>query len=288
MPWTTIEGFLRAAQETHPESRIVKMCVQDHTAHSNPHVHVRLQLRLLAGGTDLISCPWTVLGVTNFESLRRCAADHSILMCIHEDKCNAAISKDLLELMWSTCHTLTEDEAGALRLQGDICAVCLECMEAGDEMLCMPCEGTALHAGHWACMQQWLQKASTCPCCRFEMPRANADGATARFDQLIKHSLAAVARVERNGVAHREAATTSTVHISKARVCAGFDTPSPPLPPPAAASPSEHHIATIRLPLSAKPPEERPMQSQTAQHQEVSPPRRTRLSWFRCRGRDAR
>ena len=105
-------------------------------------------------------------------------------------------NNEFLELLWSTCTTLSEDEAAALRSR-DVagCPVCLEAYKAGDELLCLPCDGK--HAGHWACLQPWLEQAATCPCCRFELPTSNDD--PTEVEQLVQKSVAAIEQVKRDG-----------------------------------------------------------------------------------------
>lgn len=106
-----------------------------------------------------------------------------------------------LDLLWSTCHTLADEEAAALRAQNKgCCPVCLDDLTAGDAILCMPCDGR--HVGHWACMQPWLATAASCPCCRFEMQPASAD----EGERLIERRVAAAKHVVEDGMAHvREA-----------------------------------------------------------------------------------
>lgn len=105
----------------------------------------------------------------------------------------------MLELLWSTCHTLTGQEADVLTELGSACCpVCLDDMAAGDEVLCVPCE--AVHIGHWACMDRWLKQARNCPCCRFELPNASSDPTRAR--SLVEHSLEAVRLLALAGKEH--------------------------------------------------------------------------------------
>ena len=95
----------------------------------------------------------------------------------------------MIELLWTTCHTLTADEAQTLTKVGSACCpVCLDDVSEGDEILCVPCD--AVHVGHWECLNKWLKQASSCPCCRFQLPDASQDPSRARG--LIEHSLEAV------------------------------------------------------------------------------------------------
>jgi len=110
---------------------------------------------------------------------------------------SAGVSTGFLDLLWSTCHTLADEEAAALRAQNKgCCPVCLDDLTAGDEILCMPCDGR--HVGHWACMKPWLATAASCPCCRFEMQPASGD----EGERLIERSVAAAKHVVEDGMAH--------------------------------------------------------------------------------------
>jgi len=112
---------------------------------------------------------------------------------------------EFLELLWSTCHMLSEDEAAALQHNKAGCPVCLCDFEAGDELCCLPCAGS--HAGHWACMQPWLAKASTCPCCRFKLPEGETNRLT--FEPLIEKTIGALERVKSDGLAHKSRAAVA-------------------------------------------------------------------------------
>ncbi|KAJ6741010.1 E3 UBIQUITIN-PROTEIN LIGASE PRAJA [Salix purpurea] len=46
------------------------------------------------------------------------------------------------------------------------CAVCLEEISAGKEVILMPCS----HVYHSDCIVQWLQTSHFCPLCRYHMP----------------------------------------------------------------------------------------------------------------------
>ena len=57
-------------------------------------------------------------------------------------------------------------------LASEVCAICLDSYASGDVVACMPCAG--LHKGHWRCLEQWLQRAQTCPSCRYRLPATAA------------------------------------------------------------------------------------------------------------------
>ncbi|OAY61318.1 probable E3 ubiquitin-protein ligase HIP1 [Manihot esculenta] len=49
--------------------------------------------------------------------------------------------------------------------EGEVCGVCQEEMEMGDEGRAMEC----MHKFHGFCIVQWLKMKKTCPLCRYEM-----------------------------------------------------------------------------------------------------------------------
>lgn len=119
----------------------------------------------------------------------------SVRLHMHEDKAaTKPLARDLLDRLRSCSHILSTGEATLLRLQNrSPCPVCLEDMQAGEEILCLPCDGE--HAGHSSCLLPWLQNAPTCPTCRFEMPTQVSVSDLAEADVLIERSLAAVERM---------------------------------------------------------------------------------------------
>jgi len=48
------------------------------------------------------------------------------------------------------------------------CVICMEEYEEGDEVACLPCGG--LHKAHFTCLSGWLERAATCPSCRYALP----------------------------------------------------------------------------------------------------------------------
>ncbi|KAL6226369.1 hypothetical protein ACLB2K_000331 [Fragaria x ananassa] len=49
----------------------------------------------------------------------------------------------------------------------EVCAVCIEAMELGDEVRETPCK----HTYHSRCIRQWLAHHSSCPMCRHQLRR---------------------------------------------------------------------------------------------------------------------
>jgi len=216
--------------------RIAQLVVRDHTSMAPSHVHVRVD-RQTEGRGDVHSSSWITFNVLSMDDLRAAVSNHRssagapLRMVTQLDgqsepptpnatpfggltsrqhfrpadrrarsSSSGTPQESYLELLWSTFHTLTHDEAEALRVQDKgSCPVCLDELSAGDELLCLPCEGR--HAGHWACMRPWLEQSPSCPCCRFAMKPASESERT----QLIESSLAAAAHVMDDGEAHRMA-----------------------------------------------------------------------------------
>jgi hypothetical protein len=103
------------------------------------------------------------------------------------------LPRDVLERLWSCTHQMSEEDAAALAERGQQgCPICLVDIDAGDELFCMPCGNG--HLSHWRCARPWLQVASTCPLCRYEMI-GQAGGEGRAEEALMDESLAAVQRL---------------------------------------------------------------------------------------------
>ena len=193
------------AADPSPFARIVKVCVQDHTAMEEPHVHLMIHTQV--PGRARQTRPWAAVGLQRAtprsigQTIREFATrvnedDTPVLIHMHEQDSAKETSTEFLELLWSTCHVLTSSEAGALRAQDNSgCPVCLSEMEPGDELLCLPCDGA--HTGHWECLKPWLAKSASCPCCRFELPSSSDE--RAKFDPLIEQTLKNVKKLTGKG-----------------------------------------------------------------------------------------
>ncbi|KAK8941510.1 hypothetical protein KSP40_PGU021657 [Platanthera guangdongensis] len=53
----------------------------------------------------------------------------------------------------------------------EVCAVCLEEMVAGVEVVWTPCE----HLFHGECLRRWFERAGSCPLCRFDFDHYSLD-----------------------------------------------------------------------------------------------------------------
>jgi hypothetical protein len=67
---------------------------------------------------------------------------------------------------WSVCYEAS-DELHALT-DGDVeCIICLSEMEAGEELVKLPCsEAAKAHVFHHDCLKRWLLCSAACPTCR--------------------------------------------------------------------------------------------------------------------------
>jgi len=108
---------------------------------------------------------------------------------MHGPPARQPVASTFLEQLWSCSLELSAAEATVL--EHAECPICLADMRKGDEIVCMPCDGR--HAGHRACLEPWLQKACTCPSCRFELPSRTSKQP---FGPLIAQSRAAAQQIK--------------------------------------------------------------------------------------------
>jgi hypothetical protein len=172
---------------------IVQLCVIDHGDQVTPHLHVKTHF------ADRTQGEWIILNNVDLEELKaaarvvvRPAASAPLRFHMHGPPARQPVVPAFLEQLWSCSLELSAAEAAALQQQGHAeCPICLVDMGAGDEVVCLPCDGG--HAAHRACMQPWLAKACTCPTCRFELPK---DDSKQPFAPLIAKSKAAAERIK--------------------------------------------------------------------------------------------
>jgi hypothetical protein len=60
------------------------------------------------------------------------------------------------------------DEEGEIDHDRDMCCICLELFNNGDQLMRLPC----FHLGHAAEVERWLTQRSTCPICKFDVHSA--------------------------------------------------------------------------------------------------------------------
>jgi hypothetical protein len=211
MPSLAPEDFLRQQLSPAPRegSRLDQLCVTDHSDQVEPHIHVQAHVRHTGPSPDrIVTSRWQRFDGISVSDLRAAVcrvAGEQVRFHMHEDADqNKPVAKEFLELLWSCSTVLHEEEVAALVAQDESsCPICLGELQAGEEMVCLPCEG--MHSGHWQCFHPWLQKASTCPCCRFELPVTSDD--KDKFAPLIEQSLAALSKLKAN--AHEQSSVSS-------------------------------------------------------------------------------
>ena len=157
--------------------RILQLCVIDHaTGHgSTPHLHLQFHL----GATrSTHTSPWSQIDHVTLADLRTAVAElpntlqapHPLLH-IHPNNGGSNTRNTPVPTQRSYVEELPRGKLSDASLLADrTCPVCIECFNAGDELVVLPCQG--LHVSHWACLQPWLAMAHTCPSCRFELPTA--------------------------------------------------------------------------------------------------------------------
>ena len=193
----SFERLLREHLARHAGACVVRICVQDHLWMDQPHIHARLNTLNIAD-EPLVTPPqmtqseWVTIGIRGehethggqltsgavMRALQAIARDANVRVdrtltaevqiCLHTDENGphqpAAAKRtapEFLELLWSTSRTLTPADAAALHARDDAaaCPICLNDMRAGEELVCLPCDGE--HLGHWACLSQWLASRAT-------------------------------------------------------------------------------------------------------------------------------
>lgn len=149
----------------------------DHSSNQFAVPHIHLQLLF----SNQATTPWINCPGGNVQALRAalCNMRISTRVRLHAHdvgtegqapnggKADEQVVKALprLVLTVGSAARLGSDDDGSDRT----CPFCLEPFEAGEEVLFMPC--TACHVGHASCTERWLNVASTCPTCRFALPR---------------------------------------------------------------------------------------------------------------------
>ena len=153
--------------------RILQVCVVDHETGHGPIPHLHLKFHF--GRTrSTHTSPWTVVDHVTLDDLRTAVAElpnttgaPQPRLCIHPSSGGSAPAPTQRSFVEKLPRGKLSD---ASLLAGRTCPVCIECFDAGDELVVLPCQG--LHVSHWACLQPWLATAHTCPSCRFELPTA--------------------------------------------------------------------------------------------------------------------
>ena len=163
-------------------SQLIQICYVDHSSHqfAVPHIHLQL-LFADRSTTHWINCPGG-----NVQALRAalCNLRISLSVRLHahdvssgEDAPPNVVKAEEAVVTALPRLVLTAASAAHLAIDSDgterPCPFCLETFAEGDEVLFMPC--AACHVGHTSCTERWLGVSSTCPTCRFALPRGLSD-----------------------------------------------------------------------------------------------------------------
>jgi len=92
--------------------------------------------------------------------------DYEALLALDDDvTAQTRRGADQVQINRLACYTVTSrPDASKGTCQADplVCAICLECLAAGDQARILPC----LHQFHKECVDRWLADAATCPVCK--------------------------------------------------------------------------------------------------------------------------
>lgn len=165
------EALKRAVRQRRRSVRLSQICFVDHTDLAPPpHLHLQILF------SDRSRTPWMTVPNVSVADLHAAVgrwpgrAPH-----LHEHETGADERPNggpALEAVTNALPTLslTELSSSCLIDEGfDCCPVCLDEYAAGQEVTFIGCAGA--HVAHTSCLGRWLVVASTCPTCRFALPR---------------------------------------------------------------------------------------------------------------------
>lgn len=176
-----------------PGVRLVQICYVDHSGptYMDPHLHLQCLF------DDRSRTLWMHCPGATFASLRHAASQMPGRVRLHRHEHNAseagppggAASESVVRAL----PRLKLDARSAARLEEDgwdACPFCLDSFVPGETVVCIPCPGT--HVAHSACTEKWLAVASTCPTCRFALPK---DPSKADLDHLCQPAIEQLRRI---------------------------------------------------------------------------------------------
>ena len=183
-------------------SRLVQVCVIDHASpfvvEGQPHLHLQFLF------SDHARTPWmyvesdlTMLNQTILSWASHTRPRISLRVHVHEEvpsnggpaAANAVAALPRLTLTQCSAARLVEDGY-------DACPICLDSLDEGEEIVCMPCSGQ--HLSHTRCIEKWLSTASTCPSCRFMLPSKGATPTASELDALCADARGTLERIRRD------------------------------------------------------------------------------------------
>ena len=198
-------------------SQLIQICYVDHSSHqfAVPHIHLQL-LFADRSTTHWINCPGG-----NVQALRAALCNLRISLSVRLHAHDVSSGEDAPpnvvkaeEAVVTALPRLVLTAASAARLAIDSdgterpCPFCLETFAEGDEVLFMPC--AACHVGHTSCTERWLGVSSTCPTCRFALPRGLSDDELATLIAPASLEPRAYATAHRRCSANRSWTTTTS------------------------------------------------------------------------------
>ena len=71
----------------------------------------------------------------------------------------------IVDTLKTRAEALGPLKAAAMQRDGDVCSICLEPMQAGEQAIALPCH----HIFHWACLCPWIERkgaGAECPFCK--------------------------------------------------------------------------------------------------------------------------
>uniref|UniRef100_A0A7S3F300 RING-type domain-containing protein n=1 Tax=Haptolina ericina TaxID=156174 RepID=A0A7S3F300_9EUKA len=195
---------MNIAASSDASNRLRQVCVQDHSTSEHvlrgtPHLHILMHF------SDSTQSPWIVLDRVVLDDLKAelRTLGYTVRIHLHQPSVDEPVvaNADIVQAL--PRQVLTEGEASLLESDGaGACTICLDAYAAGDTVACMPCTG--LHKAHWACLQGWLERAATCPTCRFSLPASKLQPAECKA--LMKPAVEELARLRRTEPAPCQAA----------------------------------------------------------------------------------
>ena len=178
--------------------RLEQVCVLDHSTYGYRPRHLHLQCHFDDGSvSSWLNVNGTYSGLR--EAVHVVQPGHRVRLHLHDDPeetdetpedptayNGGPASPRVVDLIPKL--TLDERSAGQLAADSiDACPFCLDGFEAGSEVLVMPCAGT--HVAHAACSHEWFKLASTCPSCRFMLPKAASMSALQSLVAAAQHEM---------------------------------------------------------------------------------------------------
>ena len=236
---------LQLAASTAP---IQQLCVQDHTTSATPHIH------MMAHFTDGETTAWFSFNDATVAELREeltavrsrvGAAAPAVRIHLHGESEKKAEVAEPAVVSALPGRLLTAREATLLSTDGaGSCVICMEEYVSGDEVAILPC----LHKAHRSCIAHWLERAATCPSCRYALPTTNLSASA--MANLLEPAVRELSRLVRVEPAPCQRVDEELEPATRPPTAAGLDAEASPHPGMAwvTAPASTRSPASIRSP----------------------------------------